>query len=144
MSTETKQTMTTLTPAKVRPLEYAGQTIIFPVVGEQTFSDKGTLEVETDKAEALILATKDSFDFYEHVSDGSNKVKSKRQELSEEEAKIKADLDLLDDTSLIELAKDSGIEPSALMNMTNGKIKKELIKKFREAEKANDAESEDN
>lgn len=143
MSTETKQSTITLTPSKVKPLEYAGRTVIFPEIGEATFSDKGTLEVPADKVEAFLRYTKDSFDFYEHVEDDQkDKVKSEKQVLNEEQAKIKAELNLLDSKSLIELAKDSGIKPEALMNMTDGKIKKELIKKFLEAEQAGDQESQ--
>jgi len=146
MSAESKQTIT-LTPSKVKPSQYAGRTVIFPEIGEATFSDKGTLEVPVDKVESFINYTKDSFDFYQYVEAGQEGTvkKSERQKLSEEEAKIKGELDLLDTKSLIELAKDSGIEPAKLVSMTNGKIKAELVKKFLEVQKKiGDDESEGN
>lgn len=119
----------TLTPSKVKPLAYASQSIIFPIVGEATFSERGTLEVPEDQSQALIDATVDSFGFYELVADGdTTKSKSKTQVISEEEGKIRAELDKLDSASLIQLAKDSGIEQGKLLTMTDGKIKKELIK----------------
>lgn len=120
----------TLTPSKVKPLEYANQTIIFPVIGEVTTSEKGTVEVPSDKVKAFVEATKDAFGFYEHVEGESTKPKSKIQQYSEEYVKTKAELDLLKFEDLVSLAKDSGLEPSDLLTMTNGKIKAELLKKL--------------
>ena len=117
----------TLTPSKVKPAAYVGQTIIFPVIGEATFTEAGTLQVDEGKLDSFLLATQDSFGFYEKVDSDSNK-KSKIQEMSEEEEKIVAELNLLDSKALIELAKESGMKPEDLVKMTNGKIKKELTK----------------
>lgn len=121
----------TLTPSKVKPLDYANQTIIFPIIGEATLSDKGTLDVASDQAEAFIESTKDSFGFYEHVEGNkSDKQKSNIQQYNEEYAKTKADLESLELVDLVALAKDSGLEAAELMNMTDGKIRAELLKKL--------------
>lgn len=121
---------TILTPSKVKPLEYAGQTIILPVVGEVTFTDTGNLEVDEEVVESLVAATETSFGFFEEVPEGSKKPKGKVQVANEEYEKTKAELDTLSSEDLINLAKESGIAPAALMGMTDGKIKKELLKKL--------------
>jgi hypothetical protein len=122
----------TLTPSKVKPLDYANQTIIFPVIGEATLSNKGTLDVAVEQVELLIEATRDAFGFYEHVEGKkeSGKAKSNTQQYNEEYAKTKAELDSLELVDLVALAKDSGFDAAALMNMTDGKIKSELLKKL--------------
>ena len=129
---ETKK-LITLTPSKVRPLEYANQTIIFPVIGEQTMSSKGTLDVQEDKVEAFTLATIDSFGFYEKVEgavQADGRAKGKAEKHSEEYNNTKKELESLELKDLVELAKESGLDPADLITMTDGKIRAELLKKL--------------
>lgn len=55
--------MTKLISTKYTKGQYANQTITLPVVGNVVFDSDGNVEVPSDKAQAVLLATKDSFAF---------------------------------------------------------------------------------
>ena len=128
MADEKKQV--TLTPAKVKGLAYAGQTVQFPVIGEVTFSQDGTVDVDEDKVEAFVAKTFDSFGFYEK---GASKPDALKQNQNEQYAELKEQLDALETEDLLLLAKESGLPPDNIAQMTDGRIRKVLLEKMIEA-----------
>jgi hypothetical protein len=112
--------------SKKHPIAYANQTLTFPIIGEGTFNEDGSLDVDDEKLEEFLHATEPSFDF---------KVKGapkKEADVVDEETQetidaINATTDL---NELIELAKEAELPADKLMEWTDKRIKKELIKKL--------------
>lgn len=112
--------------------EYKNQTIILPFVGEVTFDKNGDLEVEEVHVQAIVDATKDSFNFKKvgapDPESGSDDA------LSEELDEFKAQLDLLSEVELLTLVSENdNLEFKArAAGMSNELIKKELVRQFKE------------
>lgn len=110
------------------PLQYAGRKLNFPVIGDATFNEDGSLEVADEKVKEFIAATEPSFDF---KVKGKVTKKDKEDEKVEETRKMLATLEL---PQLVELAKESGIVPAKMQNWSDDKIRKEILKKMSEPE----------
>jgi hypothetical protein len=115
--------------------EYAGQEITLPFVGTVKFDDDGSVEVPEDKADAVIEATLDSFDFHipgveRDLEEDDAKLVAIKQEIAEFEKELK-ETDL---AGLIEAAKEvEGFDISKAGSMTDGKLRKVILDAFKKA-----------
>lgn len=114
---------------------YAGQTIVFPLVGELKFSEDGTLEVPDDNAEALIEHTVDSFDFIKEGVEKDAKEGAENEggpEGADADA-VKEWTDLINKASSEELLKMASElqlgKPEKIAAFTDEKLRKEILKK---------------
>lgn len=119
----------TLISQKYSKKEYAGQSVTFPVIGNATFDKDGNLDVEEDQIEEFILATQESFDF--EVS-GVVKEKTEDEKALDEYKEL---LDIADEKELLTLVRETGDEKLIFKAaaMSNEKIKKELVKRFKKS-----------
>lgn len=106
-------------------LEYADQTLMFPLIGKATFNADGSLDVPDDKVKEFIALMEPSFDF---------KLKAAKPDKKDKEsAKVKEAKDMLaqlDFKALVDLAKESKIDPGAMQGWSDDKFRKELLKKL--------------
>lgn len=123
--------MPLLTSRTYNKKEYAGNTVNFPFIGVATFDADGNLEVEEVHLESFLEATKDSFNF---KVVGVETAKSGSQDAVDAELEeFKAQLDLLSETDLLTLVKESediALKQRATM-MSNDQIKKALTDKYK-------------
>lgn len=137
--------MAKLVSRKYNKGQYNGQTLNFPVIGQATFSDKGVLEVEDDKVEALILLTETSFDF---IAEGSEEVKPKKDTVRKnkkgeevvvetaEDKELKELLAQADTKTLLEMAGEAQLDPASAASMTDARLRQELFKVLKTPVKA--------
>lgn len=125
--------------SKKHPIAYAGQTIHFPVIGNATFNEDGSLDVDDGKVDDFIDLTKPSFDFQPKVGSGRKKKELTPEELAaeiieKENEGIRETLDASSFEQLIELAKESKIPKESLASMTDKKLRKLLFKELTKKE----------
>lgn len=104
-------------------LEYAGQTVGFPVIGKATFNADGSLDVADEKVKEFIEATEPSFDF---------KLKTAKKDKKDKEVEKKNEteemLKGLKFEELVTLAKEAKIDAAKMIGWSDSKLRKELLK----------------
>lgn len=133
--------MAQLISQKYKPEIYAGQSLIFPIIGKATFSKEGILEVPDTQVASLIEATKTSFDFIEKdtekatvKSSKKGSKKQKEEEVDTTESELREQLATLGTKDLLEMAKEALSDPSTAAGMTDAKLRDVLLKELLKSE----------